>query len=152
MTENINLKGKRRKEIIKYLAIVFGVALITVAFLWSIHIIDSYDTLYQTGSMEIKRYKYKLDIIKEKAWEYEITISKGSKDEFIDDLDYAIKTFSGPYGFDGFFYDQMYNFFESNYNSVVYSSDKIGWLNTDILLENIDAKTVKIFVSFCVGV
>ena len=149
MTENINLKGKRRKEIIKYVAIVFGVALITVAFLWSINIIDSYDTLYQTDSMEIKRYKYKLDIIKEKAWEYEITISKGSKDEFIDDLDYAIKTFSGPYGF---FYDQMCNFFERNYNSAEYSNHKIGWENREMLIENIDAKTVRICISFWIGV
>ena len=149
MTENTNLKGKRRKKIIKYVAIVFGVALITVAFLWSIHIIDPYDILYQTDSMEIKRYKYVLNFIKEKSWEYEITINKGSKDEFIDDLDYAIKTFSGPYGF---FYDQMCNFFERNYNSAEYSNHKIGWENREMLIENIDAKTVKICVSFWIGV
>ena len=147
MTENTDSKEIKRKFKIRHLIICLGIVFIMAFYLWISHTIVFYKMIYQSDNMVIKKDRLELYTWDKIVWQYDIKIIKDSKEAFLKNLDYAIKVFTKPIGFEKRFYDDMHNFFDKNYSSAEYSDYEIGWYNTGILLENIDANTVRIRVS-----
>lgn len=151
MTDNINVNVKRRltrKQKIMCLLLFLGVTFISVYYLWLTRTINFYKTIYSTDSMEIKRNVHSVGSPRIATWKYIFMISKDSQDTFSKNVDYAIGHVIEPASFKEQYYEELFNFFLKNMKSTEYSKYLIGWFNTGILLENIDANTVGIRISY----